>query len=193
VQVSPAAQTTPHAPQLLVSDDSVTHALPHRLSPVGHAQVPATHDWAAGQTAPHAPQLLESVSKLVQTEGSPAPASALPGTMQQLLAPGAQTPSPRFSSDATCEEATVTYFTVVGFPHDNSQTPTVLWLSQPPSIPPEADAIPTDSLATTLAVGSGAVPQADSGSPTMATEKSTARFFMACSFLVWTARIANGR
>jgi hypothetical protein len=51
----------PHAPQLAASELTLAHTEPQRVVLPGQAQVPPTHDCAAGHTRPQAPQLLRSV------------------------------------------------------------------------------------------------------------------------------------
>jgi hypothetical protein len=53
-------------PQLLVSLAVLTQRPPHTVCPVGHAQVPAMHDWPIAQTLPQVPQLLMSVPVATQ-------------------------------------------------------------------------------------------------------------------------------
>jgi hypothetical protein len=58
----------PHAPQLALSDCSLTHTPPQLVSPVWHerAHAPAEQTWPDGHVLPQAPQLALSVSSFTQ-------------------------------------------------------------------------------------------------------------------------------
>ncbi len=66
VQLCVEVQTVLHAPQLLRSVAVLTHVVPQRVRPVGHAQRPAVQVVPAGQRVPQAPQLFESVAVFTQ-------------------------------------------------------------------------------------------------------------------------------
>ncbi len=84
---SPFAQGTPwqaipHAPQLRASLSRSTHAPPHTIWSIAHAQLPLTHARPASHTTPQLPQLLRSLCSETQTprqrscpKGQGAPAS----------------------------------------------------------------------------------------------------------------------
>jgi hypothetical protein len=78
---SPAAQTVPHAPQLLVSEPVFVQTAvapdPHSV-PDAHAQAPLAHDAPAGQTAPHVPQLFGSLAVSTHAAVAPVPQSVEP-------------------------------------------------------------------------------------------------------------------
>jgi hypothetical protein len=58
VQLCPAGQTTPQAPQLAASDVRSTQARLHAVSPLPQAlaHIPAVHDCPAAQAIPQLPQ-----------------------------------------------------------------------------------------------------------------------------------------
>lgn len=60
-------QTVPHEPQLLRSFWRSRHAVPQRLWPTWHWQLPATQNWVPLQVRPHAPQLRRSLCRSRQT------------------------------------------------------------------------------------------------------------------------------
>jgi hypothetical protein len=72
LQVWPAAQALPHAPQLSGSVWNVTGStqpVPHIALSAGHVAThaePEQNGVAAGQTVPHAPQFMPSAAVLVQ-------------------------------------------------------------------------------------------------------------------------------
>jgi hypothetical protein len=63
-QLNPAAQTFPHAPQLLLSF-VVSTQVPQQCVPLVQTQAPPEQVLPAPQTVPQVPQLFESVSTLV--------------------------------------------------------------------------------------------------------------------------------
>jgi hypothetical protein len=70
MQVCPAAQARPHAPQFDVLVCRSTHAPEHAVCPAGQvvAQAPITQLCPAAQARPHAPQFSESDWVLVQLD-----------------------------------------------------------------------------------------------------------------------------
>ena len=65
----PAGQATPQEPQLLSSVPSLTHTVPQRVVPAGHAfsHEPPVQAVPAGHTIPQEPQLFGSVFSLTHT------------------------------------------------------------------------------------------------------------------------------
>lgn len=64
VQVWPFVQVVPQAPQFVMLVWVLTHAVPHKVCPAGHAQAPALQVWPVPQVLPHVPQLLPLVCVL---------------------------------------------------------------------------------------------------------------------------------
>jgi hypothetical protein len=66
MQLCPAAQAVPHAPQLAGSESSVAQPIPQRVWPMGHiavpVHIPAPHVWPIAQVRPQAPQFKLSVA-----------------------------------------------------------------------------------------------------------------------------------
>ncbi len=71
----PGLHAVPHAPQLVLSDRSLTHDCPHCESPVPQltAQDPVEHTLPAPQLTPHPPQFRLSVCTLTHAAGAPSP------------------------------------------------------------------------------------------------------------------------
>jgi hypothetical protein len=55
-QLCPVAHAWPHAPQFAVSLLVFTQAAPQNVCPLGHWQLPATHERPPSQALLHAPQ-----------------------------------------------------------------------------------------------------------------------------------------
>ena len=94
-QTLPAAQTWPHLPQLLLSDETLVQVPLQSVSPLWQesAHVPAEQTWPFWQTWPHLPQFLLSDETLAQKRApaSPPPHLLCPEGQTRLQAPVTQT------------------------------------------------------------------------------------------------------
>jgi hypothetical protein len=83
LQLVPDGHAVPHVPQLPLSLNRFTQAVPQRISPLGQTHIPLTQVCAAAHVLPQAPQLFTSLNRLTQVvpqRDSPVPHEQLPPT-----------------------------------------------------------------------------------------------------------------
>jgi hypothetical protein len=97
--VVPNAHCVPHAPQLRLSFDVSTHALPHTIWPVGHAHPPLTHVCPETVQAVHA---LPPIPQPVAGDGARHVVPPLQQPTQPLDALHTQRPPEQVVPDAHC-------------------------------------------------------------------------------------------